>query len=111
VNRHERTAGLRRFIEEIKAKQRNTVWPGPLLNGRSVDAFVWKGSPVASLVQRIGLWLIGSFYFAVGVLLLSLARRGQSLVLAIISVGAISIGLRVFFNGFQGWYRNKPKLQ
>jgi len=50
-----------KLIEEARAKQSNTVWPDTLLNGRSVDEFLLKGSPDAPIVQRIGAWIFGLF--------------------------------------------------
>jgi len=47
------------LIEELKQKQRKPVWPDTLLNGRNVDEYLWKGSPVGPLVQRIGAWISG----------------------------------------------------
>lgn len=35
--------GLRTFIDRIKAKQRNTVWPDPLVNSRSARRVSLEG--------------------------------------------------------------------
>ena len=43
-----------RSLREIEARQRGTVWPDTLRNGALVDAFLWKGSPKATVIQRIG---------------------------------------------------------
>ena len=55
------------FINDIWSKQQNVVWPGPLRNSRSITELLWKGSPYLPLVQRIGLWLIGTCWFFLGV--------------------------------------------
>ena len=44
-----------RMREDLEPKQKATVWPDTIRNGRSVDAFLWKGDPKARPVQRIGL--------------------------------------------------------
>lgn len=33
------------FLEESRQRQRNVVFPDTVRNARSVDAFLWKGSP------------------------------------------------------------------
>ena len=42
---------LEELEEGVRAKQRNTTWPDTLLNGRSVDEFLWKGPSDATLIQ------------------------------------------------------------
>ena len=75
MNDDKKSVQHERLIEEIKAKQRNTVWPDTLMNGRSVDEFLWKGSPDAPLVQRMGAWIFGLAFMliAVGVIAAGLA--------------------------------------
>lgn len=89
------------FIEEFKAKQENTVWPGPLQNAKSVDEFLWKGSPDAPLVPRIGAWIFGLFFIFVGVASIDIASEKHSLLTAVISIAWFLIGFKVFLNGFQ----------
>lgn len=55
-------------MSEIEARQRNILWPDTLGNSALVDAFLWKGSPDATRVQRIGMALIGLMYSGPGVL-------------------------------------------
>jgi hypothetical protein len=57
----------------MQAKQRNVVWPDTLRNGRSVDAFFWKGSPTAPFVQRLGAFLFGLGFLSLGAALLGSA--------------------------------------
>jgi hypothetical protein len=40
------------LIEDVRASQRNTLWPDAMVNGSSVDGLLWKGSPKATMVQR-----------------------------------------------------------
>jgi hypothetical protein len=53
---------LNRFREEMEAKQRGLLWPDMLRSGRSVDEFLWKGSPAATPVQRVGLALFAIIF-------------------------------------------------
>jgi hypothetical protein len=55
--------------DDIRARQRSTVWPDTLRNGRVVDSFIWKGSPDATLVQRIGIALFGFLFLCPALLL------------------------------------------
>jgi hypothetical protein len=61
------------FLKEIENNQRNVVWPGPLVNGRGVDEFFWKGSPNPTTVQRVATLL-----FAAVLRSFSRAWRGNS---------------------------------
>ncbi len=90
----------RKFIEELRAKQRNIVWPETLRNGRSVDAFFWRGFSAPTLVQRIGAWLFGLTFLGCGAAFLDFGRRDGSVFLIVFSVLPLSIGARVFWNGF-----------
>jgi hypothetical protein len=94
-------ADLQKFIEDIRSRQKNTVWPDSLRNGRSVDEFLWKGSASATLVQRMAAWLIGAFFLFAGVVFLSFARTANSWTLAIFALAWVLLGAKVFRNGFQ----------
>jgi hypothetical protein len=87
------------WIAEVRANQRNIVWPDLLVNSRAVDAFLWRGSPNASLVQRIGACLFGLTFFVGGVVLLSLSWSKASPVLALFSLAWVLVGARVITNG------------
>jgi hypothetical protein len=58
-----------RSFSEIESRQRNTVWPDTLRNGAIVDAFVWKGSPTATAIQRIGIALFGLLFLCPAILI------------------------------------------
>lgn len=90
-----------RFVEEIEAKQRNTVWPDTMKNGRSVDEFLWKGSPDAPLVQRMGAWIFGMFFMLGGSAWFDAAYEKHDRVLGVISLLPFFIGVKVFLNGFR----------
>jgi hypothetical protein len=88
-------------IEEVRDKQRNTVWPDTIRNSRSVDAFLWKGSPDAPLVQLAGAWIFGVFFILCGLAWLVAAYVRDSWVVAVLSILWFYVGGRVFRNGFR----------
>ena len=79
-------------IEEIEAKQKNTVWPDTLRNSRSVDAFLWKGDPGAPLVQRMGAWIFGLFFILAGLGWVDVAYEKESIVFGVLSIGWFLVG-------------------
>ncbi len=101
MRRNDESKDPQKLIEEIRARQRNTVWPDLLINNRGVDAFLWKGSRDAPLVQRIAAWLFGLFFLAAGVAFLDIAYERQSVIPIVMSILFFLIGGRVFFNGFR----------
>jgi hypothetical protein len=80
------------FIREIEDRQRNIVWPGPLVNARLVDKLVWKGSPDATAVQRVGIAIFGLSFLLVGSVLLSFAKADSSPVVAVIAYLSLLLG-------------------
>jgi hypothetical protein len=65
------------YIEDVRDRQRNTVFPDTLRGARSVDELLFKGVPHAPLVQRIGVMVIALFYVIIGVafVLMALEKR------------------------------------
>jgi hypothetical protein len=57
-------------LSEIEARQRSTAGPDTLRNGALVDAFLWKGSPNATPIQRIGTGLLGLLFLCPAILLM-----------------------------------------
>jgi hypothetical protein len=47
------------LFKEVSRRQRNTLWPDAMVNSSSVDALLWKGSPKATKVQRVGIVVWG----------------------------------------------------
>lgn len=105
---------LDEMIEDVNAKQRNTLWPDAMINGRSVDEFLWKGSPDAPLVQRIGAWIFGLTFMLLGIGLVEIDREiepyRKSLALVVLGVVCFWIGVKVFWNGFRRRKRGAPKV-
>ena len=88
-------------IEVVRAKQSNTVWPNTIRNSRSVDAFLWNGSPNASLLQRIGAWIFGLTLILVGVGWVDVAYERDWLVFGVLSIVWFAVGGKLFLNGFR----------
>ena len=98
------------LIEEIKARQRNTLWPDSFTNGRAVSTFLWKGSPDATLIQRLGLWIFGILFILFGILAPDGYRNAgpdeRSYLSVVAAIIFFSLGARVFLNGFRR-HRNR----
>ena len=99
---------LDKFIDEFRARQENIVFPDTVRNGRSVDLFLWEGSPNPALVQRIAAWMFELVYICGGleVLYQTVRERVENgfsigvVFLAAMSLAAVLLGIRVFRNGF-----------
>lgn len=68
-----RRKDLDSYIEDIKARQRNLIWPDVLRGGRAVDEFLWKGAGDAPLVQRIGAVVLALVYIMAAALIVDVA--------------------------------------
>jgi len=94
---------LDEFIDESRAKQRNIVFPDTVSNARSVDAFLWRGSPDPPLVQRIAAWIIGLNFIVLGLIGFGAAfttDRDYPWIFALIGIPCVLLGVRTFRNGF-----------
>jgi hypothetical protein len=101
MRRHSGAGDPQKFIDEIRAKQRNIVFPDGLANGAAVDKFLLKGSPDPPLVQRVGAWLFGLMFLIGGVSFLGYAQKEGSFLLALVSVACFLLGAWMFRNGFR----------
>ncbi len=95
-----------RFSNEIEARQRNILWPDTLRNEGILDAILLKGSPNATLAQRIGMVLIGLMYSAPGILLacLGLFEEGPVLYkvcLFVLGLPFLALGGKIIRNAFR----------
>lgn len=97
------------LIQDVKNKQRNTIWPGTLINGRGVDEFLWKGAPDAPLVQRVAAWLFGIVFVLVGVGWFAGAYAKHWWGICLLSFVWFFIGVRVFLNGFRKHRRGQHR--
>ena len=87
--------------EDVRARQRNTVWPDTLRNGLSVDALLWKGSRTATTVQRVGIAIFGLAFFFSGLCFAYMAYATHNIIPAIPSALFALLGLRGFRNTFR----------
>jgi len=109
-----RRKNLDNFIGEMRARQRNIVFPDTVRNGRAADVFLWRGSAHPAIVQRIAAWMFGLVYAGLGLEFLYLAVKmrvegGFSIGIVIVmfmSVSFVLLGIKVFRNGFLR--RTKP---
>ena len=100
--RHHET-DLDKLTGEMRAKQSNIVWPGPLVNSRGVDAFFWRGSPNPTTIQRIAAWLFAAADIGGALMLATLAWHigGSGLILlGGMAVLVLALGIKTFSNGF-----------
>jgi hypothetical protein len=100
---------LDEFIDRARTSQRNTVFPDTVRNSRSVDAFLWRGSPNPSLVQRVGAWLFGLTEIGIGLCAIPLAIQGLHgedhpwiafAIFMLMATAMCLLGIRTFRNGF-----------
>ena len=110
----QRRRKLDAFIDDVRTRQRNIVFPDTLRGGRSVDALLWKGSPNPSLVQRIAARVLGFLFVISGLMFLRFvaAVRDEdgswigAWIIVLISASLVLAGIKIFRNGFPR--RNKP---
>lgn len=98
--------GRWKSLGEIEARQRNTVWPDTLRNGALVDAFVWRGSPNATYIQRIGTALFGLLFLCPAVLLMRFGffEVGPALfrlLMFLLALPWMAIGCKLLRNAFR----------
>jgi hypothetical protein len=90
-----------RIIEDVKTRQNNTLWPDTVKNSSSVDEFLWKGSPNAPLVQRIGAWIFGIFFILAGLAMLYVVYEKHDKLFALPAIGFLLLGVKVCSNGLK----------
>jgi len=89
------------FAAEIRARQRNIVFPDTVINSRPMWVLLLRGSAHPMLAQRMGAWLFGVMYVGIGVTVFELARQEGSRLLGALALGLILLGLRIFRSGFR----------
>lgn len=101
-----KAANRSKLLGEIDARQRNTIWPDTLRNAAFVDAFLWKGSPEATSLQRIGIALFGLLFLSPAVLLVCFwfLGEGSALLRTLMLLFALpwaAIACKLFRNAFR----------
>ena len=111
-----RRRNINNFIDEARESQRNIVFPYTVRNARSIDDFLWRGSPHPSLVQSVAAWMLGLVLIGLGIEMGRVAVETASsitdVVLAIaVALFTISLGIRTFRNGFPRAVKSSSKAQ
>ena len=71
-------------------------------NGLSVDALLWRGSPEATTVQRVGIAIFGLLFLSLGLFfVLSIAPESNSILGVIFGLFFVAVGVRVTLNAFR----------
>jgi hypothetical protein len=83
---------------EVQARQRNTTWPDAMVNSKSVDELIFKGSPKATKVQRVGIAIIGGTYLLAGLGIMMIASEQHSRISGFVSIVALAVGIRIIWN-------------
>jgi hypothetical protein len=90
------------LIEDVRARQRNTTWPDAMVNSSSVDELLWKGSPRATKVQRIGIAIFGLTFAFLGVIFEMIASQKDELVPVFVGLLLLALGTKLLLNAFKG---------
>jgi hypothetical protein len=100
-----------KFEDDVQSRQRNTVWPDTLRNGRTIDGFLWRGSPDATRVQRAGMAIFGLAFLAAGFTFVYIAvsrgGSGPSLFIMLFGLFWVVIGCKLLGNAFVTKSKNK----
>ncbi len=89
------------LIEDVRASQRNTLWPDAVVNSSRVDELLWKGSAKATKVQRLGLAIWGLTFAFLGVIFEMIASQKDELVPAFLGLPLLALGAKTFLNAFK----------
>jgi hypothetical protein len=96
-------------IADAKVAQRSTVFPDTLRGGRSVDAFLWRGDPNATTVQRVALIIFAITFLSMSIAFVDIFLKegisSDKLIYLYISIGFILISVRLIWKAF----RRPPK--
>ncbi|HWZ29958.1 MAG TPA: hypothetical protein VNX18_01415 [Bryobacteraceae bacterium] len=101
MSHNRRPSDPEKFIRDIEANQKNILWPDWLMNGRRADELFFKGSPTATTVQRIGVFLLGVAYLVGALAFLNIAREKQSRLLELVAFGFLLLAMKVILNAFR----------
>jgi hypothetical protein len=101
MKRHRRKPELERYIDEMRTKQENTVWPNYIANTQGVNEFFLKGSANPTPVQRIGAWLFGLTFIlgGFGLMFIAVHRQGSQWPGWVVAVGLWALGGWTCYNG------------
>jgi hypothetical protein len=89
------------YIDEVKDRQKNLIWPDVLRGSRSVDVFLWKGARNAPLVQRIGAVILVLAYFIVALVFVAMALDQKDWFMGLFAFGLFGLGGWFLRNAFR----------
>ncbi|MGD0628661.1 MAG: hypothetical protein ABR987_04880 [Terracidiphilus sp.] len=89
------------LIEDVRTKQGNTLWPDAMANSSSVDALLWKGSPKATKIQRIGIAIWGLAFVCIGAACDLGAYEKHELPLMFFGILWLALGTKLVLNAFK----------
>jgi hypothetical protein len=72
-----------------------------MVNSSSVDALLWRGSPNATKVQRVGIAIWGLGFGCLGAFCELVAYERQELFLALFGLPWLALGAKLFLNAFK----------
>lgn len=98
MNRHDAQDQL---IEDVRAKQENALWPRAMVNSSGVDALLWKGSPDATKIQRIGIAIFGLACGCVGAVSELGGYEKRELFLNLFGLPRLALAARLLMNAFK----------
>jgi hypothetical protein len=105
--------GFEQVREAAEDQQKATLWQDQLRNGRSIDAFLWKGDPNARPIQRAGLVVFGLTFFLLATIMGSIPFQQKfqddSGILLLIALFALLLSLRLFRNAFLRPQKHNPR--
>lgn len=91
------------FIEELRDRQRDIVFPDTVRNGRNVDLIMWRGNPDAPLIQRIGIGLFALLFlgWAIALIALALESGADNWPLIAVALPFLFVSIRLGMNTFR----------
>jgi len=96
----------RQISDDVRARQRNTIWPDTLRNETTLLGFLWNGCPTATGIQRAGIAVISLIFFLVpslGLLYVAAlkAETRSPLVPVLVSAPVLAIGCKLLLSAFR----------
>jgi len=86
------------MVDDLRVRQRNTVFSDGREAGRDTDALLWKGSEKLPKVQRVGIAVFGLVFLICAVCCAAIAAESHSILGALVSIAFLCVGARVLFN-------------
>ena len=90
-----------KLLQDIETRQRNIVWPDTMRNSHGMDELLWKGSPAATKVQRVGIAIWGLLFLSLGLFFMFvLASEQHSIMEAVFGLLLVALGTKITLNAF-----------